>query len=79
VDAFAVEYYRTLCSGLPREIYNAAMWTPANVTDRELIDAGINTFQRASSATLFGQQVMPGFKPPAAAPSKAAATAAARR
>ena len=29
VDAFAVEYYRTLCSGLPREVFKAAMFTPA--------------------------------------------------
>ena len=26
VDAFAVEYYRTLCSGRPREIFQAAMY-----------------------------------------------------
>jgi Mitochondrial ribosomal death-associated protein 3 len=26
VDAFAVEYYRTLCSGRPREIFSAAMY-----------------------------------------------------
>ena len=27
VDAFAVEYYRTLSSGVPREVYNTAMLT----------------------------------------------------
>jgi hypothetical protein len=31
VDAFAVEYYRTLASGLPREVYLTAMFTPQRI------------------------------------------------
>jgi hypothetical protein len=28
VDAFAVEYYRTLSSGIPSELFNAALYQP---------------------------------------------------
>ena len=43
VDPFAVEYYRVLSSGIPREIFNAAMFTPGP-TSKGLV-------QRARAAT----------------------------
>lgn len=48
VDPFAVEYYRVLSSGIPRELFNAAMYTPGK-TSKDLVKRAHAATKRAAS------------------------------